>query len=73
MLPVMYPTQYVVEALSVGQLLILTVFQPADGAIVPVETEQRSELGFPDESLKTPRSKLVDVGEPTQYEMLETE
>jgi hypothetical protein len=40
-----------VLALSVGQLLILTEFQPDEGVIVPVETEQRSELGLPEELL----------------------
>ena len=51
LLPVMYPTQYVVLALNVGQLLMLTEFQPDDGVMVPVETEQRSELGVPEELL----------------------
>jgi hypothetical protein len=50
-LPVMYPTQYVVLALRVGHPLMLTVFQPELGVIVPVETEQRSALGLPDELL----------------------
>ena len=30
---------------------MFTVFQPAEGVIVPVETEQSSELGFAEESL----------------------
>jgi hypothetical protein len=30
---------------------MLTEFQPDDGAIVPVETEQRRELGVPEELL----------------------
>jgi hypothetical protein len=61
-----------VLALSVGQLLTLTEFQPDEGVIVPVETEHRSDLGLPEELLKTPRSKLVEVGVPTQYEIFET-
>jgi hypothetical protein len=40
-----------VLAVSVGQPLMPIVFQPDDGVIVPVETEQRSVLGVPDESL----------------------
>jgi hypothetical protein len=40
-----------VLALRVGQLLMLTEFQPDDGLIVPVETEQRSEPGAPEELL----------------------
>jgi hypothetical protein len=30
---------------------MLAEFQPDDGVIVPVETEQRSELGVPEEVL----------------------
>jgi hypothetical protein len=40
-----------VLALKVGQLLMLTEFHPDDGVIVPVETEQRSDLGVPEELL----------------------
>jgi hypothetical protein len=51
---------------------MLTVFHPDDGVIVPVDAEQRSRLGLPEELLNTPRSKLVEVGVPTQYEILDT-
>jgi hypothetical protein len=38
-----------VFALKVGQPVKLIEFQPDDGVIVPVEAEQRSELGLPEE------------------------
>ena len=51
LLPVTYATQYVVLTLRVGQPVILTEFQPEVGVTVPVEAEQSSELGCPEELL----------------------